>query len=278
MASLYEQYMTSVSAMDQRREQERQLALQQQAQQLRERALAEQIRAAGVSEAQDAQRLGLMGQDVALRREQFDTEKEYQDYLRSLSKDVTVTTRDGQQLTITATPGQIISGLLPEKEDPYRAYQFRMTRAPIETASVFNQLLGQADFTPEPIQTEVTEAFFPPSGGGMPGIIGSAYRPRPQDTIVETERVPAQRFTEYGSSISSAIRSLRPEQIEAAYVNPASFYTSLGSALRPLPTGSQYTTSRKNVLGMVDRALLDVGLPAFSSLNMSGLTQQQESE
>jgi len=277
MASLYEQYMTSVSAMDQRREQERQFALQQQAQQLRERALAEQIRAAGVSEAQDAERLGLMGEDVALRREQFDTEKEYQDYLRSLSREVTITTRDGQQVTTKVTPDQLIR-LLPEQQDPYRAYQFRMSRAPIETASVFNQLLGQADFTPETIQTEVTEAFFPPSGGGMPGIIGSAYRPRPQDTIVETERVPAQRFTEYGSSISSAIRSLKPEQIESAYTNPAAFYTSLASALRPLPTGAQYTTSRQNVLGMVDRALLDTGLPALSTFNMSGLMQQQESE
>jgi len=266
MASLYEQYMTSVSAMDQRREQERQLALQQQAQQLRERALAEQIRAAGVSEAQDAERLGLMGEDVALRREQFDTEKEYQDYLRSLSKDVTVTTRDGQQLTITATPGQIISGLLPEKEDPYRAYQFRMTRAPIETASVFNRLLGQADFTPD--VTTYDQPWTP--GGTRAPIFGTRQ--------IVSEVIPEQKFTDYGSSLSSAIRRLKPEQIEAAYVNPASLYASLGSALQAVPTEDKYSTQRQNVLGMVDRALLDVGLPAFSSLNMSGLTQQQESE
>ena len=266
MASLYEQYMTSVSAMDQRREQERQLALQQQAQQLRERALAEQIRAAGVSEAQDAERLGLMGEDVALRREQFDTEKEYQDYLRSLSKDVTVTTRDGQQLTITATPGQIISGLLPEKEDPYSAYQFRMTRAPIETASVFNRLLGQADFTPD--VTTYDQPWTP--GGTRAPIFGTRQ--------IVSEVIPEQKFTNYGSSLSSAIRRLRPEQIEAAYVNPASLYASLGSALQAVPTEDKYSTQRQNVLGMVDRALLDVGLPAFSSLSMSGLTQQQESE
>lgn len=265
MASLYEQYMNSVSAMDQRREQERQFALQQQAQQLRERALAEQIRAAGVSEAQDAERLGLMGQDVALRREQFDTEKEYQDYLRSLSKDVTVTTRDGQQLTITATPGQIISGLLPEQEDPYRAYQFRMTRAPIETASTFNRVLGQADFTPDLITVDQ------PVGYNRAGMsLGTRQ--------VVTEDIPEERFTTYGSSLSSAIRRLGPEQIEAAYVNPASLYASLGSALSAVPTEDRYSTQRQNVLGMVDKALLDVGLPAFSSLNMSGLTQQQESE
>ena len=59
MASLYEQYMTSISAMDERREQERQFALQQQAQRLRERALLEQIRAAGVSEEQAGQLLQL---------------------------------------------------------------------------------------------------------------------------------------------------------------------------------------------------------------------------
>lgn len=59
MASLYEQYMASVSAMDERREQERQLALQRQALQLRERSLLEQIRAAGVSESQAGQLLQL---------------------------------------------------------------------------------------------------------------------------------------------------------------------------------------------------------------------------
>jgi hypothetical protein len=256
--------MTSVSAMDQRREQERQFALQQQAQQLRERALAEQIRAAGVSEAQDAERLGLMGQDVALRREQFDTEKEYQDYLRSLSREVTITTRDGQQVTTKVTPDQLIR-LLPEKEDPYRAYQFRMTRAPIETASTFNRVLGQADFTPDLITVDQ------PVGYNRAGMsLGTRQ--------VVTEDIPEERFTTYGSRVSSAIRGLRPEQIEAAYVNPASLYASLGSALSAVPTGDRYSTQRQNVLGMVDKALLDVGLPAFSSLNMSGLTQQQESE
>jgi len=265
MASLYEQYMTSVSAMDQRREQERQLALQQQAQQLRERALAEQIRAAGVSEAQDAERLGLMGEDVALRREQFDTEKEYQDYLRSLSREATITTRGGQQVTTTFTPGQLIS-LQPEEQDPYRAYQFRMTRAPIETASVFNRLLGQADFTPD--VTTYDQPWTP--GGTRAPIFGTRQ--------IVSEVIPEQKFTNYGSSLSSAIRRLRPEQIEAAYVNPASLYASLGSALQAVPTEDKYSTQRQNVLGMVDRALLDVGLPAFSSLNMSGLTQQQESE
>jgi len=265
MASLYEQYMTSVSAMDQRREQERQFALQQQAQQLRERALAEQIRAAGVSEAQDAERIGLMGQDVALRREQFDTEKEYQDYLRSLSREATITTRGGQQVTTTFTPAQLIS-LQPEQQDPYRAYQFRMTRAPIETASTFNRLLGQADFTPD--VTTYDQPWTP--GGTRAPIFGSRQ--------IVSEVIPEERFTNYGSSLSSAIRGLRQEQIEAAYVNPASLYASLSSALQAVPTESKYETQRQNVLGMVDRALLDVGLPAFSSLNMSGLTQQQESE
>ena len=257
--------MTSVSAMDQRREQERQLALQQQAQQLRERALAEQIRAAGVSEAQDAERLGLMGEDVALRREQFDTEKEYQDYLRSLSREATITTRGGQQVTTTFTPNQLIQ-LQPEEQDPYRAYQFRMTRAPIETASVFNRLLGQADFTPD--VTTYDQPWTP--GGTRAPIFGSRQ--------VVSEVIPEEKFTTYGSSLSSAIRNLRPEQIEAAYVNPASLYASLGSALQAVPAEDKYSTQRQNVLGMVDRALLDVGLPAFSSLNMSGLTQQQESE
>ena len=265
MASLYEQYMTSVSAMDQRREQERQLALQQQAQQLRERALAEQIRAAGVSEAQDAERLGLMGEDVALRREQFDTEKEYQDYLRSLSREATITTRGGQQVTTTFTPAQLIS-LQPEQQDPYRAYQFRMTRAPIETASTFNRLLGQADFTPD--VTTYDQPWTP--GGTRAPIFGTRQ--------IVSEVIPEQKFTDYGSSLSSAIRRLKPEQIEAAYVNHASLYASLGSALQAVPAEDKYSTQRQNVLGMVDRALLDVGLPAFSSLNMSGLTQQQESE
>lgn len=258
MASLYEQYMTSVTARDQRLEQERQRALEQQALRLRERALAEQMRAAGVSEAQREEELGLM-------RDQFETEKEYQDYLSSQMREATIKTKEGETIRTMLTPDQLIRLRAPE-EDPYRAYQFRMTRAPIETASTFNRLLGQADFTPD--VTTYDQPWTP--GSTRAPIFGSRQ--------VVSEVIPEQRFTDYGSSLSSAIRNLRPEQIEAAYVNPASLYASLGSALQAVPTEGKYETQRQNVLGMVDRALLDVGLPAFSSLSMSGLTQQQESE
>ena len=136
MASLYEQYMTSVSAMDQRREQERQLALQQQAQRLRERALAEQIRAAGVSEAQGAQQLGVLRDRLGLDVRQYEDE---------LGRMVTVPVEfDGTTYDFELSPENAYRYKLNERQLAQSGVAADLTRRQLERDELLRTQLGQA--------------------------------------------------------------------------------------------------------------------------------------
>ena len=136
MASLYEQYMTSVSAMDQRREQERQLALQQQAQRLRERALAEQIRAAGVSEAQNAQQLGVLRDRLGLDVRQYEDE---------LGRMVTVPVEfDGTTYDFELSPENAYRYKLNERQLAQSGVTADLTRRQLERDELLRTQLGQA--------------------------------------------------------------------------------------------------------------------------------------
>jgi len=136
MASLYEQYMTSVSAMDQRREQERQLALQQQAQRLRERALAEQIRAAGVSEAQGAQQLGVLRDRLGLDVRQYEDE---------LGRMVTVPVEfDGTTYDFELSPENAYRYKLDERQLAQSGVAADLTRRQLERDELLRTQLGQA--------------------------------------------------------------------------------------------------------------------------------------
>jgi hypothetical protein len=136
MASLYEQYMTSVSAMDQRREQERQLALQQQAQRLRERALAEQIRAAGVSEAQSAQQIGVLRDRLGLDVRQYEDE---------LGRMVTVPVEfDGTTYDFELSPENAYRYKLDERQLAQSGVAADLTRRQLERDELLRTQLGQA--------------------------------------------------------------------------------------------------------------------------------------
>jgi hypothetical protein len=136
MASLYEQYMTSVSAMDQRREQERQLALQQQAQRLRERALAEQIRAAGVSEAQNAQQIGVLRDRLGLDVRQYEDE---------LGRMVTVPVEfDGTTYDFELSPENAYRYKLDERQLAQSGVAADLTRRQLERDELLRTQLGQA--------------------------------------------------------------------------------------------------------------------------------------
>ena len=137
MASLYEQYMTSVSAMDQRREQERQLALQQQAQRLRERALAEQIRAAGVSEAQSADQLGILRDRLG-----FDV-RQYEDELGRMVE-VPVEFDNGVTRNLMLSGENAYKYLLDERQLAQSGAAFDLARRQEEREDLLRTQLGQA--------------------------------------------------------------------------------------------------------------------------------------
>jgi len=128
--------MTSVSAMDQRREQERQLALQQQAQRLRERALAEQIRAAGVSETQSAQQLGILRDRLGFDVRQYEDE---------LGRMVTVPVEfDGTTYDFELSPENAYRYRLSERQLAQSELEADLARRERERGELLRTQLGQA--------------------------------------------------------------------------------------------------------------------------------------
>lgn len=249
--------MTSVTARDQRLEQERQRALQQQLLALRERTLAEEIRAAGVAE------------DLAER--QFGLLSDEQEYQRSLARPITFTTDEGQEVTGIYTPEQQLA-FIRQQESPSALRMADLAERQLERQDLLRNQLSEAIrffYTGDRTDTELRDYFVgldPEVQASLEREFGTAIQTRTgagmspiEGPLYVTDPATGGRTQIAGTGAGAGARTRGLGTIQARYGAPDPYQTifdpSVENALLRAATGATRSAGEGQFTGYVQQAV-----------------------